>query len=227
MSVGVAVSTWRRDHFLEQALDAWEKHASGVPVEVVRDYDEPLGVAATKNRGIERLMDLGVEHLFLVDDDVWPKSDGWSEPYVRDREPHLMFCWGRKRLLSRDGHYTVWSWPRGVVLYAERRVVERVGGMRVEFGRYGSEHAEWSKRIHAAGLTTHRYADLAVSPKLWHAEDMGRPGEKNSDLALRRSKHTTLGSKALRDSRDHRAAVMEKYAGSSDFVEYRGLERAE
>lgn len=220
-SIGVAVSTFRRPNILKQALRAWRQHAPDVEVIVNHDDERsPRGVAATKNDGIAALMDAGVEHLFLVDDDTWPASPNWADPYVADPLPHLMFCWGRKRRTGMTDRYTYWSHPRGVMLYAHRSVIERVGGMRLEFGRWGSEHVEWSQRIHNAGLTPQPFIDLVVSPTLWHAEDMGRPGESGAMLARRRRNLTTV-PRHLRTDRTVRLALLDRYRDSADFVEYR------
>lgn len=221
MSVGVAVSTFRRPDILAQALEAWDRHGGGVPLVVNRDSeDAPQGSWAMKNAGIAALMDAGVDHLFLVDDDCWPRSDGWWEPYVADPLPHLMWCWGKARRLTNDGHYTTWKWPRGVMLYAHRTVVDRVGGMRSNVGRWGVAHVEWSRRIHNAGLTPAPFVDLAVSSRLWHAEDMGRPGESSAELARRRQQLSTI-PKAERPPGHERAALLQRYERSAEFVEYR------
>lgn len=221
MTIGVAVSTFRRPQMLARSLAAWRRllpdHATLIVNE--DDPDRPRGVAATKNAGIAALMHAGVDHLFLVDDDTWPKAPNWWQPYVDDELPHLMFCWGRKRRLSADDHYTTWSHPRGVMLYAQRSVIDRVGGMRTEFGRWGSEHVEWSRRIHNAGLTPSPFTDLTVSPKLWHAEDMGRPRESTAALAARRRKLTTV-PESDRTAIAVRRALLEKHAESAEFVPY-------
>lgn len=219
--IGVAVSTFRRPAMLAKALDAWQQHLPSGAVLVVNedDADDPKGVAANKNAGIASLMGAGVDHLFLVDDDTWPKASDWWRPYVDDDVPHLMFCWGRKRRITANAHYTTWSHPRGVMLYAERSVVDRVGGMRVEFGRWGSEHVEWSNRIHNAGFTPVPFVDLTVSPGLWHAEDMGRPGESGAHLARRRLRHTSI-DRSDRSSWSMRSDLLERFAGSSEFVPY-------
>lgn len=41
----------------------------------------------------------------------------------------------------------------GCMLFFTREVVDKVGGFNKEFGYYGFEHADYSNRIHAAGLT--------------------------------------------------------------------------
>lgn len=206
--IGVAISTHRRPHVLAQSLAGW---AHAMPDLLVVTHDVTgEGVAATKNRGIAALMDAGVEHLFLADDDMWPTSPDALTRYADDPEPHLMHCWGKRRLIADDGHYTTWTHPRGVLLYAHRSVVEAVGGMRTEFGRWGGEHVDWSRRIHAAGLTRHRYADLSVATSgLWHCEDYTRRTPSTVTQAEREA------------SRDHRHALYERYRDVVGFVPYR------
>lgn len=168
------------------------------------------GIAATKNRGIAALMDEGCDHLFLADDDVWPTSKNWAQPYVADPEPHLMHCWGRSRFISDDGRYTTWTHPRGVLLYAERRVIEAVGGMRLEFGRWGGEHVEWSQRIHAAGLTKHLYADLAIARNgIWHALDVARSIPSSVSTADRQAYERRKGE------------LFTRFGGTTDYVDFR------
>lgn len=169
------------------------------------------GVAASKNRCIAALMDLGCEHHFYADDDCWPITPYWEKPYVDNSEPHLMHCWGRRRYLDMIAvdDLSIWSWPRGVLLYVERKVIESIGGMRTEFGRWGGEHAEWSKRIHNAGWTRYRFADAASARKgIWHCED------------YERSTPSSVPS-SVRGDTAHRHALYDKYRGSTDYVEFR------
>lgn len=206
--IGVAISTHARPSVLAQALGGW---AAAMPDVLVVTHDATgEGVAATKNRGIAALMDAGCDHLFLADDDVWPISPSWAEPYLSSSEPHLMHCWGGRRLLRETDEHTVWSWPRGVLLYAERHVVERVGGMRTEFGRWGGEHVEWSRRIFSAGLTTFAFADARSARRgVWFATDYQRTVPSTVGLAER-----TAGA-------EHRHALYARYRGSTDFVPFR------
>lgn len=166
------------------------------------------GVAVTKNRGIAALMDSGCEHLFLADDDIWPVIAEWWQPYIDTGEPHLMHCWGANRYLHTEGDRTVWSWPHGVLLYVQRHVIEKVGGMRTVFVHAG-EHAEWSRRIHAAGFTRHEFQDVAATG-IWHAEDYTR--------AVPSSLPASRYSPA---ARKRRKKLYEKYRGTTDFVDYR------
>ncbi|MCV7004616.1 hypothetical protein [Mycobacterium gordonae] len=206
--IGVAISTHQRPDVLSRGLRQWAKYLPDI-LTVTHDV-HGHGVAATKNRGIATLMDAGCQHLFLADDDLTPIKAEWWRPYVEDPALHLMHCWGARRLINDDGHYTTWTWPRGVLLYAHRTVIDTIGGMRTEFGRWGGEHAEWSQRIHNAGLTTHPFTDLtAAKHGVWHALDYTRQTP------------STVTAQERADTAAHRRAVAEKYAGSTEYVDYR------
>ena len=211
MVIGVAISTHRRPAILAQALAGWA-HA-GIPHILCVNHDtRGDGVAATKNRGIAALMDAGCTHLFLADDDVWPISPTWAEPYISSPQPHLMHCWGKSRFLLNENETTVWSWPRGVLLYTRREVINTIGGMRPEFGRWGGEHAEWSRRIHNAGFTSNPFQDAAAARHgIWHCEDYTRATPSSVPAAVRNAETNTR----------HRHSLYRKYRGSTDFVDYR------
>lgn len=122
-----------------------------------------------------------------------------------------------------------WSWPRGVLLYVRREVVEAVGGMVEGFGYGGHEHAEWSRRIYAAGFTPapfctpRQYADRRAKGAVdyWHGEDMKAPGETTTMLGTRRAAITSVKRQRGDWTRIH--AMMERYEGSAEFVDYHEL----
>lgn len=206
--LGVAISTHARPAVLAKSLAGWAKFTPDLLIVVHDVYG--AGVAATKNRSIQLLMDAGVEHLYLADDDMHPVSPDWTM-YAQDPANHLMHCWGKSRLVSDDGHYTTWSWPRGVMLYCHRSVIDTVGGMRLDFGpRGGGEHAEFSRRIHNAGFTKAPFMDLTQARDgVWHCEDYTR------------SIPSTIGSAQLEATKAHRHDLYRKYRDSTDFVDYR------
>ena len=181
--IGVAISTHRRPDVLARTLSEWAKHMPDVLV-VNHDRDGE-GVAATKNAGLRALMDAGCEHLFLLDDDVWPRCPEPWAPYIASPFPHLLYCRPAHPVRWSDGRHRDASQPNGVVMYVTREVVEKVGGMRVEFGRYGSEHGEWSRRIHNAGFTPRPFIGLdnAVTRSTWHALDFEEGVESSVDRA--------------------------------------------
>ncbi|OHU67410.1 hypothetical protein BKG87_22210 [Mycobacteroides chelonae] len=199
--LGVAITTHNRRDVLLNALTHWIEHTpADVPIVVVDDgSDEPLclegwrgvplhrvpsmsvvrhpqprGIAVAKNRCIAELMDLWCDHLFLADDDVWPTTDEWWKPYIESPEPHLSFQWpsgGRHSVTHQDEQHFAIGFPRGVLLYAERRVIDTVGGMDTGYGAHGGEHVDWSQRIHDAGLTRWPFADVRGSHNLIYSRD--------------------------------------------------------
>lgn len=190
-------------------------------------FSTRLGVATNKNTGIEALMDADVVHLFLSDDDTWPLYPQSLIKHTELDAVHSMVNWGRHRL---DGQANLWTWPRGVMLYAVRGTINTIGGMVEAFGPGGHEHVEWSQRIHNAGLTPAPFISPASyatrngmgAAALWHAEDMPRPGEKFGDHRLRR-KHLTSVRRTNADWRMIEQ-IMAQMAGSRAFVPYRAHE---
>lgn len=188
-----------------------------------------LGVAANKNTGLELMMDVrGVNHLFLCDDDTWPLNTLGINRHLTGDLAHSMVCWGDSRLMERHQSYASWSWPRGVLLYTHRAVVEQVGGMDERF-KGGHEHVEWSRRIHQHGLTPAPFVTPLVyaengtggratrAASFWHAEDMRRAGETVTDHRLRKRRNSTMSRK-----RDWTMAefVMNERDGNTEFVPY-------
>lgn len=194
--IGVAITTYNRPEVLAKTLEqvinltpgayiAVIDDASPTPVTVPDGVDlhrnkENSGIAASKNKSIEMLMDAGCEHLFLFDDDAFPLVEEWWKPYADSPEPHLMYMFedlkGSNKIkdlkvLYDDGIHRAFTGPRGVMLYAHRSVVEAVGGMDTIYGRWGYEHGDWSNRIHHEGLTTWRFADVVGSDKLIYSLD--------------------------------------------------------
>lgn len=194
--IGVAVSTYNRPEVLAKTLDKIIEFTPGAYIAVVDDASpEPAvvpdgvhlfrneknsGIAVTKNKSIEVLMDAGCEHLYLFDDDAFPISEDWWKPYAESPEPHLMYMFedlsGANKLrdvkvLYDDGEHRAFTGPRGVMLYVHRSVIGVVGGMDTVYGRWGYEHGDWSNRIHHAGLTSWRFADVFGSDKLIYSLD--------------------------------------------------------
>ncbi len=209
----------------------------GQPVLDRVNHETRQGVATNKNTGLELLMDATeAEHLFLSDDDTWPvlpQALGKHIDLSDKGAPHSMVCWGKSRLLPENvgKGLAAWKWPRGVLLYAHRTVVEAVGGMDERFGPGGHEHVEWSNRIHNHGFTpapfvtpasyalasTHGTAHRASM--LWHCEDMPRAGEPIAEVGRRRAALTSIDH-AERDW-DQIHKIMALHEGDAGYVPFR------
>lgn len=208
--IGIAVATYNRQKVLDNTLENIIKHTPDAYIVVVDDASTtPVtvpdgvdiirqktngGIAKTKNRCLEALDDAGVEHFFLFDDDAWPIVDGWWKPYVDSPEPHLMAIFDKPKgttktqveVVYEDDNHVAYHATRGYMLYVHREAVERVGGMDPDFGAWGWEHQSWSDRIHAAGLTTWRYADVKGSGDLIYSMDQAGEIKSTATDASRR-----------------------------------------
>ena len=224
----VAITTRnRRNLFNKCVLRMRENCPPGTPIIVVDDasdipapnanhrFDTQAGIARAKNKCLEILDATGAEHLFLFDDDCWPLRPNWWQPYVNSPEPHLMMLFERpgSRAIVKpapDGQLETSQHPRGCMLYVTRTVLHTVGGMRPDFGLWGGEHAEWSTRIHTAGLTSHQYADVSRSSRFLYAHD------KNHHHEIER----TIDDRTRSANSSQRARLVRELGARSDFVEY-------
>lgn len=154
--------------------------ASDIPVKVnklAHRFEKNVGIATAKNKCLELLDDC--EHIFLFDDDCYPKVKGWEQPYIKSPEPHLMYLFLHLRnhqlndahLVYEDSQHYVISHARGCMLYFHRSVLDVAGGMDTTYGKWGYEHGDLSNRIYNLGLTAFRYMDVAGSEALIHSED--------------------------------------------------------
>lgn len=218
MSIGIGITTHNRPDLLARALEAHEKHLpEGATLVVVDDasetpaeradfrFERQAGIARAKNKCLELLVDAGCEHLFLFDDDTWPEADDWWKPYVESAEPHLMYTFAAERLSEADG-VAEYPGPNGVMLYVERRVLDKVGGMDPRFGIWGHEHISWSDRIFSAGLTTFRYQDIADHDDLIYACD---ERERIEQTVPRR----------VRARADHELVALKRH--TSEYIDFR------
>lgn len=222
--LGVAITTRNRRSLFLDTLAQWRKHlpddaalivvddASDDPVgdlpgvTVIR-HDYRRGVAMAKNRCIAELVDLGCRHLWLSDDDVHPVADDWWQPYVDSPEPHLCLGWPHRRrvqsdatgwpprIVHHDEQHRYYSFPRGVLLYLDARIVDTVGGMNPAHGAFSGEHVEYSGRIHAAGLTSRPFGDVTGSDRLFYSRDKEQGNTTGSSFPLeeRRRLHAANG----------------------------------
>lgn len=189
--IGIGVKTRNRNKIVTNTLEQIRKHTPGATVVVVDDasdkpvegadyrFEKNAGIARASNKCLELLYNAGAEHIFLFDDDTYPLVDDWYAPYIESPEPHLMWIFDKPKgvqkrqveVLYEGEQFTAYHATRGCMIYVERRVLDRVGGMNPAFGQYGWEHVSWSDRIHSAGFTTARYMDAPNSGGLIHSMD--------------------------------------------------------
>jgi len=128
--------------------------------------DKRGGVAINKNRGIKYFLEHPeFDELLMLDDDIVFKSGGLLEAIRTTGQPHMTGLLGGSEgsVFGADACPFFQSFPpqgetpthwyclgsMGVMLYATRECVEKVGYMDLlsRDGMYGFEHSCWSNRI--------------------------------------------------------------------------------
>lgn len=189
-NIGIGITTHNRyDVFLNSFNEIVKLSPKGAKIVVVDDASERavpqatfrfntnVGIATAKNKCMELLDDC--EHIFLFDDDTYPKVKDWHLPYINSGQVHLMYLFrnfvNRKlydsALVYQDDDFTALSHPRGCMLYIHNSVLDVVGGMDTEYRRWGYEHVDFSNRIYNMGLTPFRFMDVSNSKDLIYSGD--------------------------------------------------------
>lgn len=194
MKIGIAITAYHRPDVLESSLKEWAKYLpDGAEFVVVQDVE---GVAKAKNLCLKLLEEKGVTNYFLFDEDCTPKVKGWELPYLNSNEEHLLYQFklpnkpaSDMRVLYQDDKLISYSHTRGAMIYVTKKVLETVGGFDEEYGTF-FEHPDYTNRIHNAGLTTHRAADVVGSEKLFYCLDQDGSIESSIPDTVRKANWT-------------------------------------
>jgi len=237
--VGVAISTYKRPDVFKKTYKEIKKYLpKGAVLVVVSDHDENApkeadyvfpergGVARVKNKCLELLEERGATDFFLFDDDTYPKVKDWWKPYVDSEEPHLMYQFREfannpaKQLtdmleIYRDSTIVAYSHTRGCMIYANKLVLEKVGGLDPRFGISMFEHTAWTNRIFNAGLTTFRAMDVPDSSKLIYSMDEYQEVSSSIEQHARRT-GLANNAKLYRES-----------LKSSEYIDYREVKKSD
>lgn len=235
--IGVAITTHNRFEVAQETIRRWKvflpKDAVLVIVDDASDtpfpdatfrFEQNVGIATAKNKCLELLEDAGVQHAFLADSDCYPKTKNWWKPYVESPEPHLSYQYldfvGPVKMhdmdvVYQDSEHFALSDQRGCMLYYDLpTILPIVGGFDQIYGRYGFEHGDLANRIHSAGLTTWRYADVIGSKKLFHSLDEHRQVKSS----ITREERLKLNRRA------YSTYITRRVGGTTSRVPYRSRE---
>lgn len=208
-SIGIGITTHNRNALVASTVATIQQLTPNARLVVVDDASEQavridgthtfrfknnVGIARAKNKCLELLSDC--DHIFLFDDDCYPISERWYEPYINSPEHHLMYlfeCWssgtpvGDDAIIYSDDSVVGHRHARGCMLYVDSIALATVGGMDVRYGKAMNEHLDWSNRIHNAGLTTFKYMDVVNSEQLIYSMDQHRTIETSIARADRQA----------------------------------------
>jgi glycosyltransferase involved in cell wall biosynthesis len=112
------------------------------------------GIAVNKNRALKRLQDNDL--IFLFEDDFKPKKKGWIELYATAINETKIQHFNHIRLDHRTKMLGQQRYPTVTLVFYEnntaqlmvftKRVVEKVGAFDPEYGLYGFEHSDYTRR---------------------------------------------------------------------------------
>lgn len=177
---GIGVITYNRVASLRVCLDTVRRHTRTAHKLVVADdgstdatlewcrshgvevFTGPnLGIAGNKNRALLALQ--GCDPIFLLEDDVRLLKSAWELQYIMaskaTAEQHFLF--NRRRdsgdvMEQLSGYFIIYHrTSNGFMMFMTRRVLDKVGGFDLRFGRYGFEHYDFTYRVWRAGLIRH------------------------------------------------------------------------
>ncbi len=185
-------------------------------------FNNNVGIAVAKNKCLELLYNAGCEHIFLFDSDTFPVVDNWWIPYINSKENHLNYIFTNfknginindSEIVYKNENIIAYTHPRGCMLYYKRIVLDTVGGMDKNFGKWGYEHVSLSERIYNAGLTSYKYMDIANSKGLFFSDDEHN-SNRNSSVRPTERNRSILKNKMYYESKQN----------SKEFINFMPLE---
>jgi len=177
MKIGIGITTHNRPEHLEWCVKSIHKYTENCKV-YIYDDKESKGVAYSKNMCLYNLKDC--DYIFLFDDDCAPKQKGWVDLFIHSGENHLLYMNKSYEYTCEFGDIEYYTNCSGVFMFLTKKVIEKVGYFNPEYGRYGLEHAGYSKRIYHAGLTNTNFQVIKRSSDYLHAIDFdGEVGFKH------------------------------------------------
>ena len=161
MKIGIGVTTYKRPEHLEvwrQQIDILRPPDS--VIYTAYDAPERKGIAYRKNECLRTLKDC--DYIFLFDDDCFPIKNGWAEFFIESskitKQQHYLYLKETQTIkkIKWDYDYSIlgeYNNCSGCFMFLTKEAIEKVGAYNPAYGYYGFEHAGYSNRIHAAGLT--------------------------------------------------------------------------
>lgn len=180
----VAITTRNREQLFYKCYNEILRHVSANDIIVVDDcsdntyfnanyrFNNRVGIPTAKNKCIELFMQSYYEHLFLLDDDIYPLCDNSFQKYINLGVNHACYTFGEPKFTAMG--YNVHYSPNGCMMYFNRKCFDIVGGFDTRYGLGKFEHNELTRRIHNAGLTLYECIDIIDSDKLFYSFDRNK-----------------------------------------------------
>lgn len=192
--IGIAISSFNRPELTNRCLYEWKRWYPKAEIIVVDDcstnppdhidfrFEINQGVAKVKNACIDLLLDRECDHLFLVDNDIFPVDGEGLYKYVNSNHKHMSFTFTHRMdgvkitdelemcEILNDNTF-VYTHPLGCMLYFDSHVFDTVKGYDENYGMYGFEHVDISLEVHENKITERPFMDIPFSLKHFYSYD--------------------------------------------------------
>lgn len=167
MKIGISCITYNRplhlQHWIKQVA---ENSPEDAVIHIAEDTDKDRrGVAYRSNECLRKLRDC--DFIFILNDDCFPVKKNWTDLFIRSsiETGHQHYQLQKESnetkiiAVARDTENPdtipvgIFDNSNGCFLFFTKHCIETVGGFNEDFGIYGYEHSDLSRRIHQAGLT--------------------------------------------------------------------------
>lgn len=164
--IGIGCITYNRP----QHLKYWREQVIKFSQEdsiiyIADDTKDRKGIAFRTNECLNKLKDC--DYIFIFNDDCFPTQIGWENYFINSslecEQQHFQMLLesssNRLIAIAKDldkKNFTavnIYENTNGCMMFMSKNCIEKVGGYNIDFGLYGFEHADYSNRIHKAGLT--------------------------------------------------------------------------
>jgi hypothetical protein len=174
MRIGIGITTHHRPEHLKLCLDVINSRicysaGNNLSVYVHEDHHQ-RGIAFSKNMCLYHLKNC--DYIFLFDDDCFPKKEGWIDFFINSGVNHALYMNNSYGLFAQNEQIAYYANASGVFMYLTKKVIETVGYFNPAYGRFGFEHAGYSKRIFNAGLSLTNFPVLHKTHEYLHALDI-------------------------------------------------------
>ncbi len=167
MKVGVGVISHKRPAHLNLWSKQLLKHLpTNINVKLSYHIDYfGKGIAYGKNKNLKELSDY--DYIFLLDSDTLIIKDGWINFFIdahkESGQHHFLYLTKTQNGIGSPhkpedectfGNIKSYNSSNGCFMFLTKEVIKQVGAFDESFGRYGYEHANYTKRIFMSGLNT-------------------------------------------------------------------------
>ncbi len=130
--------------------------SEGSELFVYTDTDRK-GPGHARNAVLRHFHDKGYEHIFIFDDDCFPRAPGWEQYFINQAKLHGIGFFGmpehfKDHPVAHDGEMVWWNLQLMQFAYYSRAFLDVVGGFNTAYDRYGFEDSAYIHRAQRSGM---------------------------------------------------------------------------